>query len=292
MPEDRRLDYMPLTEVARAHRNPKKHDSVGIARSMDEFGVVEIPALDERTGRLVAGHGRLDVWLAAAAKQQQPPSGVKVGPDGVWLVPVLRGWASKDDAHAEAYLVGSNQLTINGGWDDPGLAKLLDDLAAEDNSLLRVTGFDDDQLDKLLSSTDTLGDPAGGFLKDMASQPFGQTVEQQPPPQGPPDYDWPPPPQTYTPGEPDGGGDEEGPVGPQLPPEFPPTAYGPAGTAAQYAPVSWVLHADARTRLRAVLRHLQKTRELATSAEAVNALVDDYITAHNITIEQAEEQPA
>ncbi|MEU8356488.1 hypothetical protein AB0C27_10810 [Nonomuraea sp. NPDC048882] len=46
-----------------------------------------------------------------AGESKSPPEGVKIGDDGVWLVPILRGWTSRSDAEAEAYLVAANRLT-------------------------------------------------------------------------------------------------------------------------------------------------------------------------------------
>lgn len=135
---------MPLDEILRAPRNPKRHDAETIAASVGRFGIVEIPALDERTGRLVAGHGRLDDWEARRAAGQDPPDGVMVDADGQWLVPVSRGWASRTDHDAEAYLIVSNSSTERGGWDNPGLAQALADLRDQDDTLMEIVGFGDD----------------------------------------------------------------------------------------------------------------------------------------------------
>lgn len=140
----RYTDYMPLTDVQRAPRNPKNHNSELIASSISRFGIVESPAIDERTGRLVAGHGRLDDWITRKAAGENPPDGIDIDPDtGDWLVPVQRGWASRSDADAEAYLVISNSSTTAGGWEDEALAQLLADLRDQDPTLLGLTGFDD-----------------------------------------------------------------------------------------------------------------------------------------------------
>lgn len=69
----RTIDYLPLDEIERATVNPKGHDKVGISASVERFGVVEILVVDERTGRLVSGHGRLDALLAAHAEGTPPP---------------------------------------------------------------------------------------------------------------------------------------------------------------------------------------------------------------------------
>lgn len=142
-------EYMDLDEILRAPRNPKSHDAQVIAASMSRFGIVELPAIDERTGRLVAGHGRLNDWEHRRDAGEDPPEGVQVDDAGRWLVPVNRGWASRSDADAEAYLIVSNRSTELGGWDDQQLAEVLADLAEVD--LLDFTGYTDDDLAKLAS---------------------------------------------------------------------------------------------------------------------------------------------
>lgn len=343
---DRRLEYMRLDAIQRAPRNPKRHDLDAIQRSTDKFGVVEVPALDERTGKLVAGHGRLDAWSAAAQRARhladahsteqvrtspaieqgdsgwsamcwgctpereftedtedgalaardahiaevcdltRVPAGVRRDDDGMWMVPVLRGWASATDAEAEAYLVASNQLTIAGGWDDTELATLLEDLRQEDDLLLQVTGIDDAQLEQLLTSTDTLSGPATSFLSQF-TDPFGGSGEQ-PPPQGPPAVDWTNETPTALPGQPgDPLSDDQGTLAPNPAPTGPADdvgGYGPNGTASEYAPMSWVMHRTDRAYVRAALRHMQKARDLATSGEAIVAICRDYVTQHALEV--------
>ena len=119
------IEYQRLPDVVRAARNPKGHDDAAIAASIRRFGYTAPVQVDERTGRLVGGHGRLGVVEAAVARGDALPDGLDVDTDGVWLIPVVRGWASTSDAEAEAYLVADNQLTIAGGWVVPDLADML-----------------------------------------------------------------------------------------------------------------------------------------------------------------------
>jgi hypothetical protein len=58
---------------------------------MARYGVVEPPVLDERTGRLVAGHGRLEAFAEARAVGLDVPEGVRINAQGEWLVPVISG---------------------------------------------------------------------------------------------------------------------------------------------------------------------------------------------------------
>lgn len=153
-----RLDYMPVDDLAPAKRNPKTHDNLTITGSVSRFGYVEPIVLDERTHRLVAGHGRREALLAMRQANEDPPQGIRLGEDGRWLVPVVRGWASKSDAEAEAYLLVSNQATIAAGWDDLALAKMLQDLSVQTD--VEGLGWDEDQLAELLRQVS--GDGAGG----------------------------------------------------------------------------------------------------------------------------------
>jgi DNA modification methylase len=160
----RRTEYVRLSELKGADSNPKLHDLAGIRQSIAEHGLAELPLLDERTGRLVAGHGRLKDLRERRSLGGNPPEGVDVDDDGEWLVPVQRGWASRDDDHAKAYLAASNKLSENGGWDYDLLPDYLQDLAGKD--LLHLTGFSEEELAELLAEdaqddddTDLRGDP-------------------------------------------------------------------------------------------------------------------------------------
>jgi DNA modification methylase len=144
---ERRLEYLPLSELKRAPNNPKQHDVGELAKSIGRFGYVEPVILDERTGRLVAGHGRLETLEALESKKSEPPKGIRVL-EWRWCLPVVRGWASKDDAEANAYLLASNRTVELGGWDEAALAELLKGLGTED--ALTGTGYGLDDLDEIL----------------------------------------------------------------------------------------------------------------------------------------------
>lgn len=179
MTDGHHVEYMPLDDIAPATRNPKAHDTAGIKRSITHHGVAELPLIDDRTGQLIAGHGRLDQLRAMRDNGDTPPAGVRVD-DGVWLAPVLRGWSSRSDDDAEAYLIASNRLTEKGGWDDYGLAEVLTDMA--EAQLLELTGYDSDDLAALIASLEageddeepvalTDKDDAPGFRSDTVTKP-------------------------------------------------------------------------------------------------------------------------
>lgn len=144
-----KLEYTNLADLKAAVRNPKTHQIADIQQSIARFGYVEPMVIDERTGRLVAGHGRATSLAEMKAKGEDPPEGVTVK-DGDWYAPVVRGWKSRSDADAEAYLLGSNQLVIGGGWDDTQLRAMLGDLSAA--GALAGVGWSDKELQKMLAA--------------------------------------------------------------------------------------------------------------------------------------------
>jgi hypothetical protein len=158
-----RLVPTPLDDLVAAPVNPKGHALDVLDRSYERFGFMEPIRVDERTGRVNSGHGRVEQLRARRDEGREPPEGVEVGDDGAWLVPVVRGWSSRDDAHAHAALIASNRITETGGWDD---GPLLDQLREMDDELLAATGFDDSDLDdisaRLEELTFTIGGPREG----------------------------------------------------------------------------------------------------------------------------------
>jgi len=150
------VEYVPLSVLVPAVRNPRTHDLPTLTASIARFGYVEPVLEDERTGRLVAGHGRLEALAAVKAAGAAPPVGVRTEGDE-WLLPVLKGVRFADDREAEAYLVAANRLVETGGWDPAGLAELLADLSEAgsvlgDDGLLGI-GYDEADIEALLKST-------------------------------------------------------------------------------------------------------------------------------------------
>jgi hypothetical protein len=101
-----------------------------------------MPVLVRENGMLIAGHGRLE-----AAKLE-----------GITEVPtiVARGWS---EAQCQAYAIADNKLTEAGEWSEELLRLELGDLQAAGFNLA-LTGFDQDELDRLLVvETELDGDP-------------------------------------------------------------------------------------------------------------------------------------
>jgi len=161
----RSLVYMPLADIVPADVNPKAHDIELIRESIKRFEYVEPIILDERTGKLISGHGRLETLALEKAVAAPPPEGIRVE-HGVWLVPVIRGWSSKDENEASGYLIAANRITEAGGWKED---RLLDLLKGMD---FTGVGFGPDDVDDLLAKLQEIA------LSDPASVPSGLRNQQ------------------------------------------------------------------------------------------------------------------
>jgi hypothetical protein len=154
------IKYVPLDDIIPAERNPKGHDVDGIRGSMSHFGYMEPVLRDERTGRLVGGHGRVETLAAMRDAGESPPEGVQLR-NGRWLVPVTSGWSSRSDADAAAALVALNRYVERGGWEHDGLVELLSEL---DEELRAIAGYSDGQYAALIALDQPLmplGDQSG-----------------------------------------------------------------------------------------------------------------------------------
>lgn len=125
-----RIVYTPIFELKGWKRNPKLHDRASIRASLKRFGFVSPIVMDEKSGRLVAGHGRLECCIEMFRANEPAPRRVQVK-DGTWLVPVLRGADFKTEAEAEAYLVADNYIGEIGGWNNAELTEMLKDIDLE-----------------------------------------------------------------------------------------------------------------------------------------------------------------
>lgn len=172
------VEYVPASDIRPARRNAKAHDQGAIRSSIERFGFFDPVLVDERTGLCVAGHGRAETLVAMHAEGAAPPGGIHVDDAGQWLVPVLRGWASRSDAEAEAAIIADNRASERGGWDQRSLTAMLEDLANDYPDLLDVAGYDFADVDRLLEEF-----PAP---PPMAAATFSDADPETGEPQGPP----------------------------------------------------------------------------------------------------------
>lgn len=166
--EELRIEHLPLSEIKKAPRNPKDHDLGELHASMDRRGFTSPLLMDEGTGTLVAGHGRLEALVQRKKEGKEPPLRIRVREDGEWLVPVVRGLRFKNAAEAEAYLIADNRLVELGGWDKQALAGILSELSTA--NVLEGTGYDGEDLDGLLEQLNQ-GRPGDEALDEVPALP-------------------------------------------------------------------------------------------------------------------------
>ncbi|GAA5513621.1 hypothetical protein Dcar01_02365 [Deinococcus carri] len=177
-----RIEYLPLDQLARWPGNPKEHAESAIAASISRFGFRDPLAIDEASGRLIAGHGRLSVLERAHAAGHPAPQFVQVREDGMWLVPVTRGASFGSEDEAAAYLVAHNRTGELGGWNDELLGSLLANL---DEDLRAVSGFDlaafVRETDAAATTAPALPEAPSEFLNDLIQpvQPVAAPVLPQ-----------------------------------------------------------------------------------------------------------------
>lgn len=137
------IEYRPLDKITPADVNPKTHDLDAIERSFARFGFVAPAVVDDATGKLVAGHGRIEALRRLRDRGGTAPKGVFV--EGkVWKVPIVVG-VNLTEEEARAYLVADNRISEIGGWDYAALNELLGTIGATDVPLGDV-GFSADDL--------------------------------------------------------------------------------------------------------------------------------------------------
>ena len=128
------IEHWTLDRLIPYARNPRTHSDAQVAQiaaSIREFGFTN-PILVDTDSGILAGHGR----LLAARKLQLP------------AVPVII-LDHLTEKQKRAYVLADNRLAENAGWDED-LLRL--ELAAldEENFDLNLTGFEDDDLARLL----------------------------------------------------------------------------------------------------------------------------------------------
>lgn len=123
---------MELTELARRRhpQNPKTHDVPQLIESLERFGMAAPVLLCERTGLIAAGHGRVKALLAMRQNGSGRPQFVEGDDDDPWMVPVARGWSSRDDDELLAYVIADNRQSELGGWDARVQVEILTHLQA------------------------------------------------------------------------------------------------------------------------------------------------------------------
>ncbi len=148
------VQYMPISQIVAWDRNPKKHATKKIQASIRRFGFNQPVIMDEKSGKLVAGHGRVEALKLMKESGEAPPDRVVI--QGIdWCVPVVRGVGFKDQKEADGYVVADNRMVELGGWDDDILNDILKQFQGETEDYMEAVGYDLPDLEKLVADTNS-----------------------------------------------------------------------------------------------------------------------------------------
>jgi hypothetical protein len=158
-PEDfphARLRTLPVARLIPAPYNPRVALRPGdvayerLARSLDEFDLVQPLVWNERSGHVVGGHQRLTILVSRGATEV-PVVVVDLPPD-----------------RERALNVALNNAHVAGDWEPAKLVDLLGELQALPDFDATLTGFDQQELDDLLFAPVPELDPLDDDLADTA----------------------------------------------------------------------------------------------------------------------------
>lgn len=142
------IKTMPLSEMEAAYYNPRKDLKPGepeyeaIARSLMEFGLVEVLVWNKRTKRLVGGHQRLKILKA---------NGVKEAPTAI---------VDLSEPHERALNVALNKAS--GAWDTALLRDFFEDFDTGEIDVT-LTGFSLDEIEDLMAPPGAPEEPDDEF---------------------------------------------------------------------------------------------------------------------------------
>jgi len=148
------LEHWPVSRLVPYPHNPRRNDGVvdRMCDSIREFGF-RIPVLARSDGTIVDGHLRLKAALKL----------------GIETVPVILA-DGLSDAQVKAFRLMVNQSVSWAEWDEEALARELAALQDMDFDL-SLTGFDGDEIDRLLADVDSTGAPPGLTDEDDVPEP-------------------------------------------------------------------------------------------------------------------------
>lgn len=126
------VETVPIDQLYCSPTNPRRNEAAvpQVEASLRRFGWQQ-PIVARRSGEVVAGNTR----LKAAQK--------------IGMVEVPVWWFDGDDLDAVAFAVADNRTHEYAEWDEPALARLLEQLREEDS--LDGVGYSEDDLDDLVA---------------------------------------------------------------------------------------------------------------------------------------------
>ena len=112
------IKYENLDDIISTDNNPKDHDLGVLYQSMKRFGFTNPIIMNESSGKLLAGHGRLQTLQMMRDNGEKAPDRIQIELDTddenieYWYVPVLYGVSIDNVSEAQAYLIADNRFYI------------------------------------------------------------------------------------------------------------------------------------------------------------------------------------
>ncbi len=109
------LEWVRLDKLISMRDNHKLHDTGAICASIRKYGFKDPVKWEGKlngSGALVEGNGRLEALLLMLRAGEPIPNGLRLAPDGMWEVPVIKGVEALSEADARAYSFDHNILTL------------------------------------------------------------------------------------------------------------------------------------------------------------------------------------
>ena len=125
-------DYDDMPENPRKDLKPTDPEYQSLGRSIDEFGFLELPVVNRRTKRIIAGHQRIKIL------RERGVLGIEA---------VVVDFSPEKEKAANIAL-----NKIRGAWDEKKLSALLDELGKIPDFDISVTGFNPPEISHLLDN--------------------------------------------------------------------------------------------------------------------------------------------
>ena len=146
-------EYNPRIELKSSMPEYEK-----LKNSIQEFGYVEPIIVNDRTGKVIGGHQRINVLKDLGYKE-------------VEVVHV-----DLDDAHEKALNVALNK--ISGNWDAEKLEDLLRDINLNTDLDVEFTGFDNDELATIFGGSVELPEDLDDYFRGLTEQEEQKKAEK------------------------------------------------------------------------------------------------------------------
>jgi ParB-like chromosome segregation protein Spo0J len=162
--EEIAVQYLPIEALTPADYNPRIDLQDGdkefekLKKSIKKFGFIDPIIYNNRTGRIIGGHQR---WKAAKSL-------------GLEKVPVVE--VDLPEEQEKVLNIGLNK--IGGEFDEEKLGMLLADIESLGDEL-ELTGFDDFEIDALITAVEINNENTMGDLEDFLNDDDGEEYDDE-----------------------------------------------------------------------------------------------------------------